>query len=158
MTYYSINDTVHWRYSYTSFIRMCSIKYRKKGYFSSKLWYFGTLIYFGQTMVLWKKLWYFGQTMVLRKNYGTLDKQWYYVKNYCTFDKITVLWKKLWHYSENHGTSIYDVKKHGRLPKTKKLWFIMKKNLWYTSEISDQIKSFRTLIYYGKLWYYAKKT
>ena len=32
-----------------------------------------------------------------------------------------VLWTKLWYYTENYGTSIYEDKKHGRLPKTKKL-------------------------------------
>ena len=45
-------------------------------------------------MVLWKKVWYYG------KNYGTMD--------------ITQ-----WFYTENNGTSIYEGKKHGRLPKTK---------------------------------------
>ena len=38
---------------------------------------------------------------------------------YDTMEKTMVLWTKLWYYPENHGTSIYDVKKHGRLPKTK---------------------------------------
>ena len=32
-----------------------------------------------------------------------------------------VLWTKLWYYTENNGTSIYEGKKHGRLPKTKKV-------------------------------------
>ena len=49
-------------------------------------------------MVLWTKLWYYGQT------YVTIPKT-----------------------MENYGTSIYERRKHGRLPKTKKRWFIMKK-------------------------------
>ena len=52
-------------------------------------------------MVLWNfdLLW---KTMVLWK------KLWFYGK-------------KLWYYTENYGTSIYEEKKHGRLPNTKKL-------------------------------------
>ena len=47
-----------------------------------------------------------------------------------------VLWKKLWYYGQNYGTiprimelRFTKVKKHGRLPKTKKLLFILEK-LW----------------------------
>ena len=36
-------------------------------------------------------------------------------------DKTMVLWTKLGYYTEHYGTSIYYGKKHGRLPKTKKL-------------------------------------
>ena len=42
--------------------------------------------------------------------------------------KTMVLWKKiwyygqkLWYYTENYRTSIYEEKKHGRLPNTKNL-------------------------------------
>ena len=50
-------------------------------------------------------------------------------ENYGTFEKTMVLWKKktMVHYTENYGTSIYEGKKHCRLPKTKKLPFIMEK-------------------------------
>ena len=41
-----------------------------------------TLIYYGKTMVLWKKLWYYIE------NYGTLI---YYGKNYATMEKTMVL-------------------------------------------------------------------
>ena len=84
--------------------------------------------------------------MVLWKNYGTM-------------------YKKLWYYTENYGTSICEEKKHGGLPKTKRLWFIMEKTIEiykYNWNV-EQIYSFRTLIYYGKtmvlwkkLWYYGK--
>ena len=35
--------------------------------------------------------------------------------------------ENLWYYTENYGTSIYEGKKPGRLPKTTKLRFIMEK-------------------------------
>ena len=41
--------------------------------------------------------------------------------------KIMVLWTKLWYYTENYGTSIYEGKRNGRLPETKKLWFLLEK-------------------------------
>ena len=54
-------------------------------YYTSKLWYYGTLIYYGKTMVLLKKLWYYGKklwytiprTMELRftKERNTVDYQ-----------------------------------------------------------------------------------
>ena len=86
---------------------------------------------------------------------------WFTMENYGTMDKTMVLWTKLWYYTENYGASIYEEKNHGRLPKTKKFWFIMKKKtleiyqkrfitleLWFTME---------KLWYYGKkLWYYGK--
>ena len=53
----------------------------------------------------------------------TMEKLWYYGKNYGTMEK------KLWYYTENYRTSIYEEKKHGRLPNTKKLWFIMEKTM-----------------------------
>ena len=40
-----------------------------------------------------------------------------------------VLRIKLCYCSEKYETSIYDGKKHGRLPKTKKLWFTMEKTM-----------------------------
>ena len=52
-------------------------------YYTSKLWCYGTLIYYG-------KLWYDG-----KKNYGTMDK---------TMEKTMVLWTKLWYYGQNYGT------------------------------------------------------
>ena len=33
-------------------------------------------------------------------------------------EKTMVLWIKFWYYTENYGTSIYEGKKRGRLPKT----------------------------------------
>ena len=59
--------------------------------------------------------------MVLRTliHYGKL---WYYGRNYGTMDKTMELWIKLCYCSEKYETSIYEgKKKHGRLPKTKKL-------------------------------------
>ena len=59
------------------------------------------------------------------------------MKNYGTMEKTMVLWTKLWYYTENYGTSIYEgKKKRGRLPKTKKLWFIMEKK---TMEIYENM-------------------
>ena len=48
-----------------------------------------TFIYYGKTMVLWKKLWYYG------KNYGTMEKNYgtliYYGKNFGTMEKTMEL-------------------------------------------------------------------
>ena len=90
---------------------------------------------------------------------------WFTMKNYGTMDKTMVLWTKLWYYTENYGTSIYEEKKHGGLPKTKRLWFIMEETMeiYQNNWIFEQISSFKTLIYYGKtmvlwtkLWYYTE--
>ena len=54
---------------------------------------------------------------------------WFTMKNYDTMEKTMVLWKKLWHYTKNYGTAIYEEKKHCRLPKTMRLWFIMEKTM-----------------------------
>ena len=74
----------------------------------------GTSIYKGKNMVDYQKQWNYTkimqvwpQTSELWKNYGTMEK------NYGTMDKTQ------WFYTENNGTSIYEGKKHGRLPKTK---------------------------------------
>ena len=98
------------------------------------------------------KLWYYG-TLIY---YGKL---WYYGKNYGTVDKTMILY---WDFR----TSIYEQKKnHGRLPNTKKLWFIMEKDMeiYQNNWCFEQTYSFRTVIYYGKtmvlwkkLWYYGK--
>ena len=40
-----------------------------------------------------------------------------------------VLLTKLWYNTEHYGTSINERKKHGRLPKTKQLWFTMQKTM-----------------------------
>ena len=64
-----------------------------------QIYSFRTLIYYGKTMVLWKKLygtmektiWYFG------KNYGTIPKT---MELWFTMEKTMVLWKKLWYYSK----------------------------------------------------------
>ena len=61
-------------------------------YYSLKIWFYGIVVYYGNTMVLWKKktmYMYYGQ------NYGIM--KWYYTKNY-----------------EN---LIYDGEKQGILPK-----------------------------------------
>ena len=47
-----------------------------------QIYSFRTLIYYGNTMVLWKKLWFYTE------NYGTLI---YYGKNYGTMEKTMVL-------------------------------------------------------------------
>ena len=49
-------------------------------------------------------------------------KLWFTMEYYGTMDKTMVLY---WDFR----TSIYEEKKHGRLPNTKKLWFIMEKNM-----------------------------
>ena len=53
------------------------------------------------------------------ENYGTMEK------NYGT-----------WYYGQNYGTTLRTIelrftekKKHGRLPNTKKLWFIMEQTM-----------------------------
>ena len=51
-----------------------------------------------------------------------MEQLWYYGKNYDAMEK-------LWYYTEHYGTSIYEGKKHGRLPKPKKLWFIIVKTM-----------------------------
>ena len=61
------------------------------------------------------------------------------MENYDTMEKTLVLWTKLWYYTENYGTSIYEEKKHVRLPKTKKLLINWgKKNNF--GDISKQLK------------------
>ena len=42
-------------------------------------------------------------------------------KTMVLWKKNMVLWTKLWYYTENYRTSIYEVKKHNRLPNTQKL-------------------------------------
>ena len=64
-------------------------------------------------MVLWTKLWYYGQ------NYGTMDK-------------TMVLWTKLWYYEQNYDIIPRTIElrfKHGRIPKTKKVLFIIENTL-----------------------------
>ena len=51
------------------------------------------------------------------------------MEHYGTMEKTMVLWTKLWYYTENYKTSIYEEKKHGRLPNTKKLSFIMEQTM-----------------------------
>ena len=43
------------------------------------------------------------------------------MENYGTMEKTMVLWTKLWYYTVKHRTSIYEEKKLGKLPNTKKL-------------------------------------
>ena len=56
------------------------------------------------------------------ENYCTIEK------NYGTMDKTMVLYWELWNFDLRW-------KKHGRLPKTKKLWFITGKLWKYTKRI-----------------------
>ena len=59
---------------------------------------------------------------------------------------------------ENYRTSIYEEKKHGRLPNTKKLWFIMEK-LWKYTKIIEVLNRLIVLelgFTMKKLWYYGK--
>ena len=51
-----------------------------------------------------------------------LDLLW---KLFGSMEEAMVLWKKLWYYTQNYGTSIYEGKIHGSLPKTMKIGFIM---------------------------------
>ena len=51
------------------------------------------------------------------------------MESYGTMEKTMVLWTKLWYHTENYTTLIYEEKKHGRLPNTKKLRFIMERTL-----------------------------
>ena len=72
-----------------------------------------------------------------------------------------VLWKKtmVLYYTENYRTSIYEENKHGRLPNTKKLWFIME-TLWkYTKiiEVLNRLIALELWFTIEKLWYYGKK-
>ena len=71
------------------------------------------------------------------------------MEDYGTMEKTMVKWTKLWYYTENYGTSIYEEKKC-RLPKTKKLCFIMEKTMEiYENNTSfEQIFSFKNLNYY----------
>ena len=32
--------------------------------------------YYGKTRVIWKKLWYYGTLIYYGKNYGTMEKLW----------------------------------------------------------------------------------
>ena len=47
---------------------------------------FRTLIYYGKTMVLWKKLWYYTENyrtlIYYGKNYGTMEKNYGTIVNY----------------------------------------------------------------------------
>ena len=93
----------------------------------------------------------------------TMEKLWCHGKNYGTLGKKTML------LTENYGTSIYEGKKHCRLPKTTILSFIMEKPnainhfdlLWksygtmgkktvYYEKSYDTMT--RTMVQYQKLW------
>ena len=95
------------------------------------------------------------------------------MENYGTMEKTTVLWTKLWYYTENYGTSIYEEKNHGRLPKTKKLLLIMEKSkytkiikvlnrfialeLWNFDLLWQNYGTMeKTMVLYRKLWYYTE--
>ena len=82
------------------------------------------------------------------------------MEKYGTMEKTMVLWTKLWYYTENYGTSIYEEKKHGRLPNTKKLWFIMEQTMeiYQNNWSFEQIYSLRTVIYYVKNYGTMEKT
>ena len=115
------------------------------------LWKFDLL---WKTMILWnfdlfEKLWYCG------KNYDTMEL-WFTIKNYCTMEKTMVLWTKLLYYTENYGTSIYEEKKHCRLPKTKRLLFITKKNHGKISKVLNRFIALEIWLTMEKLWYYGK--
>ena len=72
-------------------------------------------------MELWftmEILWYYGQI------YNTMGK-----KNYATIENTIVLYRKR-----------FTKEKHERLPKTKKLWFIMEKKLWQYTKIIDDFE------------------
>ena len=56
-----------------------------------QIYSFRTFIYYGKTMVLWKKLWCYG------KNYGTIPK---------TMELWFTMEKKLLYYGKNYGTIV----------------------------------------------------
>ena len=70
-----------------------------------------------------------------------MGKQWHY-GNYDTMGN-----KKLWYFTENYGTSIYELNNGGRLPKTTKLIKNGKKTklIYHKIKVFEQIYSF-TLI------------
>ena len=72
-------------------------------YYTSKLWYYGTLIYYKKN---------YG---TIEKNYDSMDKTMYYTENYGTLiyeeKKTMVDYQKLWE------TLIYNGKIYGNLPK-----------------------------------------
>ena len=79
------------------------------------------------------------------ENYGSMEK------NYGTMDKTMVIYWELWNFDSLR-------KKHGRLPKSKKLWFIMEKLQKYTKliEVLNRFIALELLFTMEKLWYYGK--
>ena len=72
------------------------------------------------------------------------------------YEKSMLLWNKLWYYGKG-GTvqktmEQFTKEKHGRLPKTMKLWLTMEKTkeIYQNNWSFEKIYSFRTSIYYGK--------
>ena len=73
-------------------------------------------------------------------------------------DKTMVLWTKLWYYTENYRTSIYEGNKHGKLQKTKKFWFIMKKKYGNIPKYLklNRFKALKLWFTMEKIWYFGK--
>ena len=64
----------------------------------------------------------YSKLFTILQNYDTMEL-WFTMENYGTVDKTMILY---WDFRN----SIYEQKKnHGRLPNTKKLWFIMEKDM-----------------------------
>ena len=88
---------------------------------------------------------------------------WLTMKNYGTMEKTMVLWTTLWYYEQNYGTYCtilrtmelrFTKKKHCKLLKTKRLWFIMEK-LWKYIKIIEVLSKFIALEFWftmEKLW------
>ena len=97
-------------------------------YYSSKLWYYKNLIYFGKTMVLY--LWFtMEKAMVLYRKVWNFDLLW---KGHCSmlnlwnFDSLR---KMLWLYTKNYGilTSniiMEELALFGTIPKSMERWEI----------------------------------
>ena len=71
-------------------------------------------------------------------NFDLLQKTMVLCKNYGTMDKTMVLYRELWNFDLRR-------KKHDRLPKTRKLCFIMEKNYENIPTIIEFLYRFITL-------------
>ena len=76
-----------------------------------------------------------------------------------------VIWEKLWYYGQNNGTIYWELlnfdlrrKNHGKLPNTKKLWFIIKKTMeiYPKIEVLNRFIAWELWFTMEKLWYFGK--
>ena len=133
----------------------------------AKLWCYGTLIYYGKTMVQLKKIRYYGQRyyteiywtsiykekhvrltktkkllFIMGKNYGNIPKQLKFFQQMCSY-------RNLIYFGSLEKTMVL-WNKYGTTPKTVEFWLTIEK-LWYCP------KNYETLIYYGKNYGTMKK-